>query len=75
MHDEPQILATAMAPDPICIRFLETACSHAYPRAQAIMRTMLASIDGGIEAQINIVALVNVIAQRLEARRALSAPG
>ena len=75
VHDEPQSLATAMALDPTYMKFLEATTEHAYPRVRAVVRAVLTSIDEDIDAQVDVVAPVNVINQRLQALKAVSAPG
>lgn len=75
VHDEPQTLAIAMALDPTYMKFLEAAREHAYPRVRVVVRAVLTAIDEDIDAQVDVVAPVNVINQRLQALKAVSAPG
>ena len=75
VHDEPQTLATAMALDPTYMKFLEAAREHAHLRVRSVVRAVLTSIDEDIDAQMDVVAPVNVINQRLQALKAVSAPG
>lgn len=75
VHDEPQTLATATALDPTYMKFLEAAREHAHLRVRSVARAVLASIDEDIDAQIDVVAPVNVINQRLQALKAVSAAG
>lgn len=75
VYDEPQTLATAMALDPTYMQFLEGAREHSHLRVKAVARAVLASIDEDIEARVDVVAPVNLINQRLEALKAVAAPG